>query len=91
MTTSPRPESIIVRLHQAMDAAVGLTPDDVFNVESLIEVGEFLVAFETLCTQIYEWEIALPVPAIQDLEGLGSTLGAARDLTDRLWEDVADV
>lgn len=91
MTTSPTPESIVVRLHQAMDAAVGLTPDDIFNVEALIEVGEFVVAFETLCTQIYEWAIALPVLSIEDLEDLGSTLGAARNLTDRLREDVADV
>lgn len=46
-------------LNEALEAAVGLTPDDISNVQSLIDVGEWLVAFETLCTQIYEWEISL--------------------------------
>jgi hypothetical protein len=48
------------------------------------------VAFETLCTQIYEWEIPLFSTAIRDLEDLGSALGARRDLTAHLWEDAAD-
>lgn len=89
MTTTPTPEEMTVRLHKAMDAAVGLTPDDISNVQSLIDVGEWLVAFETLCTQIYEWEIRLEPDVIRDLEGLGTALGARRELTDHLWEDVA--
>ncbi|MCA0181415.1 MAG: MafI family immunity protein [Actinobacteria bacterium] len=87
---TPSPEEMTVRLHEAMDAAVGLTPDDIINVQSLIEVGEWLVAFETLCTQIYEWEIGLEPDVIRDLEGLGAALGARKKLTDHLWEDAAD-
>lgn len=90
MTTKPTPEEMTVRLHKAMDAAVGLTPDDISNVQSLIDVGEWLVAFETMCTQIYEWEIRLEPDVIRDLEGLGVALGARRELTDHLWEDAAD-
>lgn len=90
MTAKPTPEEMTVRLHKAMDAAVGLTSDDISNVQSLIDVGEWLVAFETLCTQIYEWGIGLEPDVIRDLEGLGAALGARQELTDHLWEDAAD-
>ena len=90
MTATPTPEEITVRLHKAMDAAVGLPPEDISNVQSLIDVGEWLVAFETLCTQIYEWEIGLEHDVIRDLEGLGAALAARRELTEHLWEDAAD-
>ncbi|MFT3887737.1 MAG: MafI family immunity protein [Arachnia sp.] len=76
-----------MRLHKAIDAAAGLTPDDIGNVQSLIDGGEWLVAFETLCTQIYEWSIGLEPDVIRDLEGLGAILDARRELTDHLWED----
>jgi hypothetical protein len=73
-----------------MDASVGLTVDDISNVHSLIDVGELLVAFEMLCTQIYEWELGLEPGTIRDLESLGVALGARPDLTDHLWEDAVD-
>ena len=50
MNTTPTPWEMTVRLHEAMGAAVGLTPDDIRNVQGQIDVGERLVAFETLCT-----------------------------------------
>jgi hypothetical protein len=90
MTPTPTPEEITLRLHEAMDAAVGLTPDDISNVQSLIDAGEWLVAFETLCTQIYEWEIALEPEVIRDLESLGAALGVPPMLTEHLWEDATD-
>lgn len=89
MTTKPTPEETTVRLHRAMDAANGLPADDIANVQSLIDAGEWVVAFETLCTQIYEWEISLRAEVVRDLEGLGSSLGADPALTDHLWEDAA--
>ena len=90
MTAKPTPEEITVRLHRAMDAATGLTPEDIINVQSLIDVGEWLVAFETFCTQVYEWEISLGQEVIRDLEALGTALGADHGLTDHLWEDAAN-
>lgn len=90
MTNRPTPEETTVRLHRAIDAAAGLTPDDIDNVRSLIDVGESLVAFETLCTQIYEWEIGLKPDVIRDLEALGEALGARAGFSERLWEDAAD-
>ena len=91
MTSRLTPEQITVRLHQAMDAAVGLTPDDISNIESLIQVGEWLVAFETLCTQVYEWEISVPADVVRDLDDLGATIGARKEFTEHLWEDVTDL
>lgn len=73
-----------------MDAAAGLSPHDVRSVESLISADERLVAFETLCTQICEWEVSLPSDVVRDLEQLGLALGARPSLTDHLWEDVQD-
>ncbi len=90
MTTNQPPNEIIVRLHRAMDAATGLPDDDVENVQLLIEVGESLEAFETLCTQIYEREISLPSEEVRDLEFLGGVLGANRRFTDYLWEDASE-
>lgn len=90
MTTNQPPNEIIVRLHRAMDAATGLPDDDVENVQLLIEVGESLEAFETLCTQIYEREISLPSEKVRDLEFLGGVLGANRRFTDYLWEDASE-
>jgi len=66
-----------------MDAAIGLPEDDIDNVEGLIQVGEWLVAFETLCTQIYEWDISLPADVIGDLEDLGFAIGAAKGVRGR--------
>ena len=37
--------------------------------------------------RIYEWEISFEPEVIRDLERLGATLAARRELTDRLWED----
>lgn len=79
MTMTLTPGETTVRLHKAMDAAVGLTPGDIGNVQSLIDVGEWLVAFETLCTQIYDREIRLDPDVVRDLEGLGTALGARRE------------
>ncbi|MFH5878649.1 MafI family immunity protein [Arthrobacter sp. NA-172] len=72
-----------------MNAAVGLPVADIANVQLLIDAGKRLVAFETLCTQIFEFDIALPPERIRDLEALGEVLGANRSLTDCLWENTA--
>jgi hypothetical protein len=74
-----------------MDAAIGLPENDVDNVEMLIQVGEWYLAFETLCAQIYEWDISLPGHVIRDLEDLGSATGARKHYTDHLWEDSREV
>lgn len=54
------PDEITRRLHLIMDASIDLPLRDVEQIEGLIQVGERAVAFENLCTQIYEYEIRLP-------------------------------
>jgi hypothetical protein len=90
MSTELTSGEIIARLHRGMDAATALPADDVDNVQSLIDVGEWLVAFETLCTQVYEWGISLPPRVIGDLERLGHALGAPGKYAERLWQDATD-
>ena len=70
------PDDVTVWLHRAMDAAVGLSADDIDGVESLIRAGERLVAFETLCTQIYEYDISLDPDLLRRLVEVGRSLGA---------------
>jgi hypothetical protein len=81
------PEEVTVRLHRAMDAAVGLPPEDIDQIEMLIRVGERLVAFETLCTQVYEYEVALDPEVVQQLIEVGLVLGAD-DRYSRLLQEV---
>lgn len=94
MTVTPNPETynaeIKARLRSAMNAATGLTPDEIDSLNDLIRAGEELVAFEMLCTQIYEWSIPLPPAVIRDLQQLGATLGADPSDADDLWKNVKD-
>ncbi|WP_136040863.1 MULTISPECIES: MafI family immunity protein [unclassified Microbacterium] len=87
MTTELSPEQAKALLRQALRATPGLPAEDYENVQSLIDVGETLVAFETLCTQIHEWEISLRPETIRGLEVIGSALGGDAALTNHLWED----
>jgi hypothetical protein len=66
-------------LQQAGD---DLPPDDRTNVTDLIEAGEFGVAFETLCTQLYEFDVAVPGDVRARLE----TLGRRLELDPALWK-----
>jgi hypothetical protein len=76
------PAEITRRLHLIMDAASDLPLRDVEQVESLIQVGEHAVAFENLCTQIYEYEIRLPSDLRDTVVSTGEQLGVAA----RYWE-----
>lgn len=76
MSANLTPEELTVRLHRVMDAANGLPAEDIDQVETLIRVGERLVAFETLCTQLYEYEIALEEDLVRQMVEVGRHLGA---------------
>ena len=71
------PEEITRRLHLIMDAAHDLPLRDIEQVEGLIQVGERAVAFENLCTQIYEYDITLPSDLRDALVSTGEELGVA--------------
>ncbi|WP_019137605.1 MafI family immunity protein [Cellulomonas massiliensis] len=42
---------------------------------TLVYVGEAEVAFKNLCTQLYEYDVVLPLREVEDLEELGRLLG----------------
>lgn len=71
-----------------MDAASDLALNDVEQIEGPIQVGERRVAFEKLCTQLYEYDIRLPSRLRDILASVGEHWGAAA----RYWEllDVAE-
>lgn len=52
----------------------GLPARDVDNVKLLIDAGEYVVALETLTTQIFELDVALPEGERSELEDLGQRL-----------------
>lgn len=76
------PEEITRRLHLIMDAANDLPLRDVEQIEGLIQVGERAVAFENLCTQMYEYDIRLPSDLQDTLLSIGEQLG----VVPRYWE-----
>jgi hypothetical protein len=76
------PAEITRRLHLFMDAAGGLPTHDVEQIEGLIEAGERAVAFENLCTQLYEYDVKLP----RDLQGTVVSIGKQLGVAPRFWE-----
>jgi hypothetical protein len=53
----------------------GLNASDVESVASLIDAGEYAVALETLCTQIYEYDVEVDSHLHEDLVHVGNILG----------------
>jgi hypothetical protein len=60
----------------------GLPHHDRENVAGFIQAGEFGVAFETLCTQMYEYDVALLPSDLVRIAVLGRQLA----LDPSVWE-----
>ncbi len=69
------PSMPAARLRAALDAASGLPPEDVQNVDVLVRAGEWAVALETLCTQIHEYDVPVDTAQRALLETLGGDYG----------------
>jgi hypothetical protein len=63
-----------------------LSPDDRRHVSESIGAGEFGVAFDTLCTQLYERDVRLPDEMLCRLETLGQRL----KLDPSVWKILGD-
>lgn len=63
------------RLRAALAKAGGLPDRDVHSVEVLIAAGEWSVALETLCTQVFEYDIEVTKTLRAELDALGAELG----------------
>jgi hypothetical protein len=75
MTHDPAERRMRVdQLRAALAAAVGLPASDVDSIGVLIDAGEIGVALETLCTQIYEYDVEVDAAQRARLEDLGTAL-----------------
>jgi hypothetical protein len=70
-----------------MDAARSLPLGDLEQVEDLLQAGEQCVALENLCTQIYEYEVRLPL----HLRGLLAEAGEQLGIAPRYWERLTEI
>lgn len=58
----------------ALAAASGLRETDVEDIEVLIDAREWELALDTLCTQIYEYDVPVDASQMARLDRLGTVL-----------------
>jgi hypothetical protein len=61
----------VMRLRETVEHAVGLPKSDVESITVLIDAGEWRVALEALCTQIYEYDLEVNDAQRSVLNALG--------------------
>ncbi len=64
--------------------AVGLPPEQVKEMEELVRAGEVGIAFENLCTQLYEYDVPVPQVVRERLALIGNTMEISRSYWERL-------
>lgn len=67
-------DDVAKRLRAALADADGLPDHNVEFIESLVQAGEGQLALDTLCTQIYEYDIEVDNAFRSRLEELGTSL-----------------
>ena len=70
-------EEIAERLHERLQRAVGLPESDMESIGVVIDAGEWRVALEVLCAQLYEYDLEIPGDERRQLEALGAELDVA--------------
>lgn len=81
-------DSLARELHRALADAVGIPAADVDSAAVLISAGEWQVALETLCTQIYEYDLEVSDGQRALLNRLGRLLNVPVDhLLGDPWAD----
>ena len=73
----PHSEEIAERLNERLRHAVGLPEADIDSIGVLIDAGEWKVALELLCTQLYEYDVKVSGGERRQLEALGAELNVA--------------
>lgn len=89
MTGRASESDVMRRLRWAVVGAEvrGLPSRDVANVLGYLDAGEGQVGLELLCTQLYEFDVALPLAEIEELEELGRLLLIDDELTRALRDN----
>ena len=77
MTSAERAIALAEELRARLDDARGLPDHDVESIRVLIDAGEWAIALETLCTQIYEYDLEPSAVERDRLRVLGERLGVA--------------
>lgn len=70
-----RSSELARRLRVALAWQDGLPARDITSVEELVDAGELTLALETLCTQLFEFDVDLDASLRLELDGLGGELG----------------
>ncbi len=69
------PAAFVEPLRKVLATVRGTLPDeDVSNIGQLIDVGEWALAVEILCTQLYEYDIDVELETIQRIAAVGERL-----------------
>lgn len=82
--TKPAPEggNLVHRFHLILDQIVDLDQDEIERIEELVQVGEFAVALENLCSQLYEFDVAVGDDTVAAITAVGTSVG----VEDRYWK-----
>ena len=83
------PNSVAGRLHVLMTQAAAVPSQDLNEIEHLIRAGELLLAFENLCTQMYEYAVVLSLSDLALVADLTSELRADQKYYAWLAEDAS--
>jgi hypothetical protein len=70
-----RERQLVHQFHLILDSFVGLRERDVDSVEELVQVREWALALENLCTQLYECDIPVPIESVRLMEEIGREVG----------------
>jgi hypothetical protein len=70
----------IRRFHLVMDS-LDFPEDEIDKIEQLVQVGEWKVALENLCTQLCEYDVKLPKDVLSAISELGREVG----VDERYW------
>jgi hypothetical protein len=69
-----RERQLVHQFHLILDSFVGLPERDVDSVEELVQVREWALALENLCTQLYEYD-PVPIESVRLMEEIGREVG----------------
>lgn len=69
------------RLQEILSRVRGLPSKDLEYIAELVEVGEWVVALQDLCTQLYEHDLSIPEVLFDSIVSLGNAIG----VEERYW------
>jgi hypothetical protein len=81
-SATPNSSNLVHRFHLILDRIVDLDQDEIERIEELVQVGEFGIALENLCTQLYEYDISVGEETAAAIASVGDTVS----VEDRYWK-----